>query len=182
MENGKKMLMLLLFTAVFVMLFAACSAASAVVSETGGEFVRIVLESKAEKAISAGVEWEECEGDICFLVHAVAGVEWKSETRGDGAIEEVSYSDYFEAAEKELSKQIPEEEDGMVILPEYPIPGGYIEFYFKGVRPGMTELLITCSSPDRSAPYAEAVFKLSVASDLKISVLDSSEEYDWSGL
>jgi len=180
MENGKKMLMLLLFTAVFVMLFAACSAASAVVSETGGEFVRIVLESKAEKAISAGVEWEECEGDICFFVNDVsAGVEWKGEwkheTQGDGAIEEVSYSDYFEAAEKELSKQIPEEEDGMVILPDYPVPGGYVEFYLKGVRPGMTELLITCSSPDRSAPYAEAVFKLSVAPDLKISVLDSSE-------
>ena len=163
MENGEKMLMLLLFAAVFVLLFAACSAASAVVSETGGEFIRIVLESKAEEAISAGVEWKG---------------EWKRETRGDGAIEEVSYSDYFEAAEKELSKQIPEEEDGMVIIPDYPIPGGYVEFYFKGVRPGIAELLITCSSPDRSAPYAEAAFKLSVDSDLKISVLDSSEKYD----
>ena len=53
---------------------------------------------------------------------------------------------------------------------------------------GTADLLVTClpvgrdSSPGRGVPYAEAKFKFSVSSDLKISVLDASERYYWDGL
>ena len=163
MRNGKELLVFLLLLATFVLYFSACSAAS-VVSETSGQFIRIVLETRSDKVHANGGEWK--------------GV-WNWEAQGDGAIEEASLYDYFGAAEKELSKLSSQDKDGIVIIPDGPVPGGKVEFYFKGVRPGMVELLITCSSPDRSSPYAEARFRFSVSSDLKISILDSSVKYDW---
>ena len=161
MENIKKLLALLSLATLAVLFCAVCSTA-AVVEETGGKFVRIILENRSEKAINAGIEWKG---------------EWKRETRGDGVIKEISYDDYFEVLEKELSKQT--KDNDVITLPDYPAPGGNIEFYFKGERPGMVELQISCSSPDRSDPYAEAKFKINVSSDLKIIILDSSVKYNW---
>ena len=163
MIKGKELLAFLLLTATFVLYFSACCAAS-VVSETDGQFIRIILETRSDKVHASGGEWK--------------GV-WNWEAQGDGAIEEASLYDYFGAAEKELSKTAG---SGVVVIPDYQIPGGYVEFYFKGVRPGAVELLITCSYSNRSAPLAEARLKLSVSTDLKINVLDSLEKYDWGDL
>ena len=166
MRKGKELLAVLLLAATFVLYFAACSVAS-VVSETGGQFIRIILETRSDKVHANGGEWK--------------GV-WNWEAQGDGAVEEASLYEYFGAAEKELSKLSSQDKDGIVIIPDGPVPGGKVEFYFKGGRPGMVELFITCSYSDRRAPLAEARFKLSVSTDLKIDVLESSEKYDWGDL
>ena len=147
------------------MLLASVSAASVISSETDGRFIRVILETRSDKAFATGVEWD---------------AQWKFEAQGDGAVEEVSFNDYFDAVEKELAKEPAE--DGFVRLPDMPIPGGYVEFYFKGVRPGFVDLRITCELPGRSAPLAEAKFRIAVFSDLKINVLESSQKYDWGDL
>ena len=167
MEICKKLLMLSPLAAAFVLFFGLCPTAFAGV-EASGEFIRIILKSQNQKLAASGIGQGE----------------WKREAWGDGAIEEVSADDYFDAAQKELSRQLSkdEAEAGAVIIPDPPVPGGYAEFYFKAARPGMANLLITCSSPGRSAPYAEARFTLSVSSDLKVTLLDSSEKYDWGDL
>ena len=147
-----------------LVLLPASAGAASNVSETDGRYVRIILETRSDKAFADGIEWK---------------AEWKYETQGDGAVEEVSFQEYFSAAEKELSKDAP---DGMIVLPGYPIPGGYVEFYFKGVRSGFVDLRITCESPERNTPLADARLRIAVFSDLKMHVLESSENYDWGDL
>ena len=164
MTNGKAILMLMLAAATLTLFFAACSAAS-VVSETDGQYIRIILETRSDKAFAMGLEWN---------------AEWKFEALGDGAIEEVSTHEYFDAAEKELAKK--SSSDGKkIFVPDMPVPGGYVEFYFKGVKSGFVDLRVTCELPG-SSPLAEAKFKIAVFSDLKTYVLESSENYDWGGL
>ena len=138
--------------------------AAPVVSETDGRYLRIILETRSDKAFANGIEWK---------------AEWKRETRGDGAIEEVSFSDYFNVVEEELSKKA---EEGLTVLPDYPVPGGYVELYFKGARPGFVDLRVTCEEPGQIAPFADARFRIEVFSDMKMNVLESSVKYDWGNL
>ena len=145
-------------------LLPASVGAASGVSETDGRYVRIILETRSDKAFADGIEWK---------------AEWKYDTRGDGAVEEVSFQEYFDAAEKELSKDAP---DGMIVLPDYPIPGGYVEFYFKGAAPGFVDLHITCGLPGERAPLADARFRIAVFSDMKMQVFKSLEKYDWGDL
>ena len=140
------------------------ASAAAAVYETNGRYLRIILETRSDKAFANGIEWK---------------AEWKCETLGDGVIEEVSFRDYFDAVEEELSQKA---EEGMTVLPEYPAPGGYVEFYFKGVRPGLADLRVTCEEPGQIAPFADARFRIAVFSDLKTHVFESSVKYDWGDL
>ena len=145
-------------------LLPASAGAASSASETDGRYVRIILETRSDKAFADGIEWK---------------AEWKYDTRGDGVIEEVSFQEYFDAAEKELSKDAP---DGMIVLPNYPIPGGYVEFYFKGAAPGFVDLHIMCGMPVETTPLVDARFRIAVFSDLKMHVIKSSEKYDWDDL
>ena len=153
---------LLLLTLTAFVLFSSAAEAS-VVSETDGLFIGIVLESRHDVAVN----WD---------------VKWEYEAQGDGAIEEISMRDYFNETERELNKNAENasaDEDEVFMLPS-PLPGGgTYEYYFKGVRPGLVALRVTCTSPGRSAPFVDARFRLAVFSDLKISVIASSEKYNW---
>ena len=103
-------------------------------------------------------------------------VEWKCETNGDGAIKEMSHIDYLSAVEEKINQNDPEES----LIPDPPIVGGgLMDFYFRGIRPGLVDLRIVYESPDRISPYVEATYRIAVFSDLKLFALESSVKYDW---
>lgn len=162
MIKKREVFVLLLAVFAITLFFAACSAA-AVVSETNGWFIRILLDNNKEKfhaALAEEIEWN---------------AEWKCITSGDGAIEEMAYRDYLIAVDEKFNQNEPEE----FLIPDESIVGGPMEFYFKGVRPGLVDLRIVCESPDRPLPYVEAIYRVTVSEDLKLEVQELSEKYDW---
>lgn len=134
-----------------VLAFATLSEAGAVLNPTG-KYIRIALQNHS------------CAPDELSS--------WKCEISGDGGAEQITMEEYFELAEPMTTQP-----DGTVLIPDMPVPGGVVEFYFRASRPGFVNLRIT--RRDADALWADANFRVAVFSDLRAEILKHSEKYDW---
>ncbi|GHV41281.1 hypothetical protein FACS1894187_22900 [Synergistales bacterium] len=147
----KKIKMFFCCALLAVLAFAIPSEADAVLNPTG-KYIRIALQNHS------------CAPDELSS--------WKCEISGEGGVEQITMEEYFELAEPMTTLS-----DGTILIPDMPVPGGVVEFYFRASRPGFVNLRLTRGTAD--ALWADANFRVAVFSDLKAEILERSEKYDW---